>query len=217
MDDDQSGAVPVGHSDGVREGTLAGHGAVEADHDAMPEGGIAGRARLCDRLRFRPGVGYLLAVCGFRDFVTGHRCLGEESPREESGLEVYLRAVKLCPGNIFPTPYPQGYGATPPLPSPRTAHAAMQGACRRTPWYGNAGCVVHPARGRSDVFPPPPRGDPRAGSGRTAECTTHPLGPSRHALPSCNCTLSTWGGRDGFERPLRRVEAPKRRGRTPVT
>lgn len=48
-------------------------------------------------------------------------------------MEVYLRAVKLCPGNIFPTPYPQGYGATPPLPSPRTAHAAMEGACRRPP------------------------------------------------------------------------------------
>lgn len=108
MDDDQSGAVPVRHTDGVREGALAGHGAVEADHDTMPEGGIAGRARLSDRLRLRPGVGYLLAVCGFRDFVTGHRCLGEESPREESGLEVYLRAMELCPGNIFPTPTPKG-------------------------------------------------------------------------------------------------------------
>lgn len=63
-----------------------------------------------DRLRARLGVGYLLAVRGFRDFVTGHRCLGEESPREESDLGSCVRAASVggvaVSGNHLPNPLP---------------------------------------------------------------------------------------------------------------
>lgn len=105
-----------------------------------------------DRLLVRQRVGYLLAVRGFGDFVTGHRCLGEESPREESGLgKVYQRAVMRCPGIVFPTPYPQGYGATPPLPRPPQSACDVPGSMPEAAPYGNAGCVVH--RGRANGRP----------------------------------------------------------------
>ena len=51
-----------------------------------------------------------LTVRGFEEFVTGHGCLG---------VVILIRegrqcAAELCPGMVFPTPYPQGYGVTPP-------------------------------------------------------------------------------------------------------
>ncbi|GAA2501414.1 hypothetical protein GCM10010276_49990 [Streptomyces longisporus] len=59
-----------------------------------------------------------LAVRGFEEFVTGHGCLGVlilyGSARERSSLTDAACAAELCPGIIFPTPYPQGYGGTPP-------------------------------------------------------------------------------------------------------
>ena len=51
------------------------HGAIDLHTHSSPS--------FFDRLLVRQRVGYLLAVRGFGDFVTGHRCLGEESPREE--------------------------------------------------------------------------------------------------------------------------------------
>lgn len=80
MDDDQAAAGAPGHADGVGQGPLAGGGAVETDDDTVPEGGIAGLARLVRRFQVRQGIGDLLAVGGFGDLVTGHRYLGEECP-----------------------------------------------------------------------------------------------------------------------------------------
>ncbi|GJF20506.1 hypothetical protein SHO565_10780 [Streptomyces sp. HO565] len=87
----------------------------------MLEGGVARLAWLfrrqgLGRRRFGDGP---LAVRGFEEFVTGHGCLG-----------VYILyggqqcAAELCPGMVFPTPYPQGYGGTPPSPRSRTGSAA---------------------------------------------------------------------------------------------
>lgn len=42
-------------------------------------------------------------------------------------------ATELCPGIIFPGPYPQGYGDTPLLPRPCRPNRAFQGACPRPP------------------------------------------------------------------------------------
>lgn len=38
------------------------------------------------------------------------------------------RAVSWCPGSTFPTPYPQGYGATPPLPRPAQSTCDVSGS-----------------------------------------------------------------------------------------
>lgn len=59
--------------------------------------------------------------------------------------KVYQRAVMRCPGIIFPTPYPQGYGATPPLPRPPQSACDVPGSMPEAAPYGNAGCVVHRA------------------------------------------------------------------------
>ena len=108
--------------------------------------------RLFRRLQVRRGVGDLLAVRGFGDFVTGHGCLGEEGPRGR-GRQATWR-TELCPGIIFPTPYPQGYGATPPLPRARRTTRAFQGACPRDAriamaagLYSRFAASVHPAVG----------------------------------------------------------------------
>src|SRR6478735_2360084 len=150
-----------------------------------------------DRLRVRHGVGHLLAVGGFGDFVTGHRCLGEESPREESDLgKVRQRAVLRCPGIIFPTPYPQGYGATPPLPRPAQSARDVSRSMPEADPDGNAACAVHrrsgPGRlpsvtGRSRIRRPsgprarPPHPEAAAewitGPSPTAGSASGPLGP----------------------------------------
>ncbi|MET4642537.1 hypothetical protein ABID95_002264 [Streptomyces atratus] len=57
--------------------------------------------------------------------------------------KVYQRAVMWCPGIIFPTPYPQGYGATPSLPRPPQSACDVPGSMPEAAPYGNAGCVVH--------------------------------------------------------------------------
>lgn len=59
--------------------------------------------------------------------------------------KVYQRAVMRCPGIIFPTPYPQGYGATPPLPRPPQSACDVPGSMPEAAPYGNAGCLVHRA------------------------------------------------------------------------
>lgn len=79
--------------------------------------------------------------------------------------KVYQRAVMWCPGIIFPTPYPQGYGATPPLPRPPQSACDVPGSMPEAAPYGNAGCVVHRARLNS--------GPPSVTSGR-ASTTGHP-------------------------------------------
>jgi hypothetical protein len=113
----------VGHADGVGEGALAGDGSVEADDDAVLERRIArvawlfstgqgiGRRRIGDRP---------LAVRGFGEFVTGHGCLGVVILRR--GRQ---SAAELCPGMVFPSPYPEEYGGTPVKPRPRALSVAV--------------------------------------------------------------------------------------------
>ncbi|GAA3256342.1 hypothetical protein GCM10010469_19370 [Streptomyces labedae] len=69
-----------------------------------------GRRRIGDRP---------LAVRRFEEFVTGHGCLGVV-------ILLWGRqcAAELCPGSVFPTPYPQGYGGTPPWPRSRANREA---------------------------------------------------------------------------------------------
>ncbi len=131
MDDDQAGARAAGHADGVGESPLTGRGAVETDHDSVPEGGIARMACFFDRPRLRPWVGYRLAVFGFRDFVTGHRCLGEESPREEGTVSRGASAGgEALSGNHLPNPIPprvRRHSST--AQTPAKACATLEGAC----------------------------------------------------------------------------------------
>lgn len=130
-------------------------------------------------------------------------------------MEVYLCAAKLCPGNIFPTPYPQGYGATPPLPSLRTAPSVMGGACRTPPLMAMPvasyiqltaaraasarGSGLRPRRPTQDgrIRHPPPGASPSHPAIRSSR-TVH------HRTP------------DARERPERRTEASGTMGRTPV-
>lgn len=84
-----------------------------------------------DRPRLRPWVGYRLAVFGFRDFVTGHRCLGEESPREEGTVSRGASAGgEALSGNHLPNPIPprvRRHSST--AQTPAKACATLEGAC----------------------------------------------------------------------------------------
>ncbi len=81
-------------------------------------------------------------------------------------------AAELCPGIIFPTPYPQGYGATPRLPRARESYSrrakehASQGACTSTLRMAMAPA---PYRLRPAHPPAPPSGpearNPQTGGG----------------------------------------------------
>ncbi len=86
-----------------------------------------------DRPRLRPGVGYRLAVFGFRDFVTGHRCLGEESPREEGTVSRGASAGgEALSGNHLPNPIPPRVRRhTSTAQTPAKACATLHGACPR--------------------------------------------------------------------------------------
>lgn len=113
------------HPDRIGKGALAGRGAVEADDDAMLERGVTGLTCLFRREGLgRRGIDDgALAVRGIEEFLTGHGCLG-----------VWILmggttgATELCPGIIFPTPYPQGYGGTPPLPRSRDGRGRVPGS-----------------------------------------------------------------------------------------
>lgn len=97
--------------------------------------------------------------------------------------KVYQRAVMWCPGIIFPTPYPQGYGATPPLPRPPQSACDVPGSMPEAAPYGNAGCVVHRSlREQGTAF-----GDRRVGGAPSAtrrrRRVTAPHAPHRRAAP----------------------------------
>lgn len=79
-----------------------------------------------------------------------------------------------CPGNIFPTPYPQGYGATPPRPRPAQRARDVPRSMPETAPYGNAGCAVHRRHGsRAAAI-----GDRwNAGTGDRAAARRRPTGP----------------------------------------
>ncbi|GAA2952718.1 hypothetical protein GCM10010518_44170 [Kitasatospora cinereorecta] len=131
-------------------------------------------------------------------------------------MDVCLRAVKLCPGTIFPTPYPQGYGATPPPPSPRTAHAAMEGACRTRPRMAMpVVSYIQLTRTGGPHLTASCRPQDRT-RGQAAERTTGPAGPAvtpRHrSTPLRTRPGSEWpAGAQG------RMEAVRHRGGAPVT
>lgn len=110
--------------------------------------------------------------------------------------KVRQRAVLRCPGINFPTPYPQGYGATPPLPRPAQSACDVSRSMPEADPYGNAACAVHrrsgPGRlpsvtGRSRIRRPsgprarPPHPEAAAewitGPSPTAGSASGPLGP----------------------------------------
>lgn len=82
-------------------------------------------------------------------------------------------ATELCPGIIFPGPYPQGYGDTPLLPRPCRPNRAFQGACPRPPRmamplgvYSRLGGPARPGAGTAPaagVRGPGPGRDPPLG------------------------------------------------------
>lgn len=102
--------------------------------------------------------------------------------------KVYQRAVMRCPGIIFPTPYPQGYGATPPLPRPPQSACDVPGSMPEAAPYGNAGCVVHRARVNS--------GPPSVTSGR-ASTTGHTPASHSHGTARSAPKHSTRGCHGG--------------------
>ncbi len=115
-----------------------------------------------DRPRLRPWVGYRLAVFGFRDFVTGHRCLGEESPREEGTVSRGASAGgEALSGNHLPNPIPprvRRHSST--AQTPAKACATLEGACPSLSGmampvvsYTGLGGGEH---GRPSCFPRPP-------------------------------------------------------------
>ena len=97
--------------------------------------------------------------------------------------KVYQRAVMRCPGIIFPTPYPQGYGATPPLPRPPQSACDVPGSMPEAAPYGNAGCVSTSSLREQETA----LGDQRAGRAppvtRRRRRVTAPHAPHRRAAP----------------------------------
>ncbi|GGV73530.1 hypothetical protein GCM10010512_46150 [Streptomyces thermoviolaceus subsp. thermoviolaceus] len=86
----------------------------------------------------RRGIGDRpLAVRGFGEFVTGHGCLGV----------VILRwgrqsAAELCPGMVFPSPYPEEYGGTPVKPRSRALSVAVSRSMHDRRPERNGCCLV---------------------------------------------------------------------------
>jgi hypothetical protein len=109
--------------------------------------------------------------------------------------KVYQRAVMRCPGIIFPTPYPQGYGATPPLPRPPQSACDVPGSMPEAAPYGNAGCVVHRAR---------VNGGPSSATSKQPSTTGHAPAPQSHGTARSAPKRGTPGRR-------RRSDAGKRR------
>jgi hypothetical protein len=87
--------------------------------------------------------------------------------------KVYQRAVLRCPGIIFPTPYPQGYGATPPLPRPPQSACDVPRSMPEAAADGNAGCVVHRGRPAGDGTRLPAAADTRRRPSGTTESPPH--------------------------------------------
>jgi hypothetical protein len=95
--------------------------------------------------------------------------------------KVYQRAVLRCPGIIFPTPYPQGYGATPPLPRPPQSACDVPRSMPEAAADGNAGCVVHRGRPAGDGTRLPAAADTRRRPSGTTESPPHRVAiASRH-------------------------------------
>lgn len=141
--------------------------------------------------------------------------------------KVHQRAVSRCPGTIFPTPYPPGYGATRPLPRPAHSARDVSRSMPEADPYGNAGCALHrrrrtktaPLGDQAGLLPSPTArragtGAPRCGSPPTpcAGPTVHPRGhaapaPSRPPRPKPSARPT-----DRY-RPVGRDQAARRRRR----
>ncbi len=105
-------------------------------------------------------------------------------------------AEELCPGIIFPSPYPQGYGDTRPLPSARHPAAA---ATRRSREHARARRVWQCRVPLTAVRRPP---DPGAPS------TPGPAPTCRNALPRAPGAPVTRTGASGRSRPLAPTPGP---------
>lgn len=145
-------------------------------------------------------------------------------------------ATELCPGIIFPGPYPQGYGDTPLLPRPCRPNRAFQGACPRPPRmamplgvYSRLGGPARPGAGTAPaagVRGPGPGRDPPLGRPPGTGCrsdrngsflvgtavTPQPRGSFRartpvHPVRPRSAPLVRVGERRG---PLGRVQLPSR-------
>lgn len=81
--------------------------------------------------------------------------------------KAYQWSLLRCPGIIFPTPYPQGYGATPPPPRPAQSACDVPRSMPEAAANGNAGCAVH-------------RGRPSGGRRRVTGRGGHPSATESH-------------------------------------
>jgi hypothetical protein len=106
--------------------------------------------------------------------------------RRERFRAVHQLVVKLCPGIIFPTPYPQGYGATPPPPRPPQKRARRcREHARAGPGWQCRLCRTRASEGSNTVGRPVLRGGRRASGAPADETRTRsPLAtPSRGPRP----------------------------------
>lgn len=90
-------------------------------------------------------------------------------------------AAELCPGIIFPTPYPQGYGDTPPLPRARSPTHGVPGSMHEHAPYGNGACTVQASARtpgslprRPTLLPPSHLAGAQAAKGTTGRPCSYP-------------------------------------------
>lgn len=105
--------------------------------------------------------------------------------RRERFREVHQLVVKLCPGIIFPTPYPQGYGVTPPPPRPPQKRARRwREHARACPRWQCRLCRTRASEGANTVGRPVFRDGRRPPGGPGGEALTRSLlatpPPGRH-------------------------------------
>lgn len=74
-----------------------------------------------------------------------------------TAVDVGACPAELCPGIIFPSPYPPEYGDTPLMPTARRSSPAFQGACPSRPVNGNAGWYLQLPAGAAGAGKRPPR------------------------------------------------------------
>jgi hypothetical protein len=116
--------------------------------------------------------------------------------------KAYQRAVSWCPGIIFPTPYPQGYGATPPLPRPPQSACDVPRSMPEAAADGNAGCVVHRRRSTGERYWVTDRG------GHLSATEPHHRVTTRRVATAPNHRAARGGGAAPAPAPPDRPTAP---------